>query len=658
MANTKIQIRRSTTSATPTGGALLTGELAHSYSSNVLFIGTSDGSGILPLGGKFYVDKTNSSFDIAVAAFVAANSAGTSDSLAAAFDQANSAQTIAISAFTQANNVGGAVTTANNIAIAAFGQANTATTIGSAAFGQANTATTIGSAAFNQANNVGGALTTANTNIVTAHNRANSAFTQANLAFVQANTATTIGSAAFGQANTATTIGSAAFDKANSAQTIAVAAFTDSNTKLSASGGFITGDLSISGNLTITGNTVFKDVETFKVSDPLIYLAANNFGSDIVDIGFIGAYANTEGANVYTGLFRNHLDQDYYLFFGYDQEPTDNRIDPTGNNFTIATLNANIKTSNLVLNGTNVASWITAAFGQANTAATIGSAAFNQANNVGGALTTANTNIVTAHNRANSAFTQANLAFVQANTATTIGSAAFGQANTATTIGSAAFGQANTATTIGSAAFGQANLAFAQANSVGSALTTANGNITAAFNQANTATTIGSAAFGRGNTAQTIAIAAFTQANTAAQSVNLANASGVLAITNGGTNQTSFTNGQLIVFNGTSLASRANGGVVGTFANASHVPVFTTDAYGFITAVTNTAISISASQITSGTLGVDRGGTGNTTFTSKGVLFGNGTGAILVTAAGAEGKVLQADSSGTPIFSDLDGGSF
>jgi hypothetical protein len=138
-----------------------------------------------------------------------------------------------------------------------------------------------------------------------------------------------------------------------------------------------------------------------------------------------------------------------------------------------------------------------AAFGQANLA-------FTQANNVGGAVTTANSNIVASFNQANtattigsSAFGQANTAttigssaFGQANTATTIGSSAFGQANTATTIGSSAFGQANTATTIGSSAFGQANLAFTQANNVGGAVTTANNIAIAAFGQANAASVV------------------------------------------------------------------------------------------------------------------------------------------------------------------------
>ena len=448
MANTIIQIKRSTITATPTGGTLSAGELAHSYSSNVTFIGTSDGSGVEPIGGKYYVDRTNSAIVIAQAAFETANAAGTNEVVQAAFAKANSANYFAF--------------------------------------------------------------------------------------LVNANTV-------------------AAFDKANSAQTIAVAAYDNSNTKLSSSGGTITGNLDVVGDLNVSGNTYYISVENYRVDDPLIYLAGNNYTSDIVDIGFIANYVNATGQNVHTGLFREHSNKEYYLFYGYDKEPDENHIDPGGNNFTIAVLNADIKTSNLVLGGTNAISWITSAYNQANTSGTIGSAAFDKAN---------------------------------------------------------------------------------------------------------TAETIGVAAFGRGNTAQTIAVAAFSQANTAAQSVNLANATGTLAIARGGTNQTSFTNGQMIVFNGTSLVSRANGGSAGTFGNTSHIPVFTTDAYGFVTSVTNTSIAISAAQITSGTLPVSRGGTGNTTFTSKGVVYGNGTGAMLVTAAGTEGKVLQADGTGTPIFSDLDGGVF
>ncbi len=60
------------------------------------------------------------------------------------------------------------------------------------------------------------------------------------------------------------------------------------------------------------------------------------------------------------------------------------------------------------------------------------------------------------------------------------------------------------------------------------------------------------------------------------------------------------------------------------------------------------------------TVGVQYGGTGLATVTSNGVVLGNGTNALAVTAAStADGSILQADSAGTPAFSNIiDGGSF
>ena len=57
-------------------------------------------------------------------------------------------------------------------------------------------------------------------------------------------------------------------------------------------------------------------------------------------------------------------------------------------------------------------------------------------------------------------------------------------------------------------------------------------------------------------------------------------------------------------------------------------------------------------------LTVGNGGTGTTTFTEKGVIYGNGTSALQVTAAGTDGQVLQANSTGYPVWGDLDGGTF
>jgi hypothetical protein len=144
--------------------------------------------------------------------------------------------------------------------------------------------------------------------------------------------------------------------------------------------------------------------------------------------------------------------------------------------------------------------------------------------------------------------------------------------------------------------------------------------------------------------ANTATLYANLRANTADIGILTANTANIgsiiltsaLPIGSGGTNNTTFTTGSLTFFDGTKLASFANTGTAGTYANVSHVPVITTDDYGRVSGITNTAIAIDTAQITSGTLGYGRGGTGSTTYT---------TGALLV--AGASGLTSLANSSYT-----------
>lgn len=198
--------------------------------------------------------------------------------------------------------------------------------------------------------------------------------------------------------------------------------------------------------------------------------------------------------------------------------------------------------------------------------------------------------------------------------------------------------------------------------------------------------------------------------------------SGTLPIARGGTNQTSFTNGQRIIFDGTSLLSQANvtTTVTGGLSTSNTITSLTTNAYGDITAYTGAAIAIAASQVTSGTLAVaqggtgiasyavgdliyasgtttlskladvatgnalisggvgvapswgkigltthvsgtlavSNGGTGATTLTNNGVLLGQGTNAITAASSSTEGHVLTINASGVPTFAHLSGGTF
>lgn len=87
----------------------------------------------------------------------------------------------------------------------------------------------------------------------------------------------------------------------------------------------------------------------------------------------------------------------------------------------------------------------------------------------------------------------------------------------------------------------------------------------------------------------------------------------------------------------------------------SNSPTFTNPTLGTVAAgsvLTNaTGLPINAGTVD--TLNVSRGGTGAISLTSNGVVFGNGTNTVGVTAAGSEHQVLRAGSGGLPAFGAL-----
>lgn len=154
----------------------------------------------------------------------------------------------------------------------------------------------------------------------------------------------------------------ASYDKANAANIIAQAAFNDSNTRLSTSGGTVTGNVIITGNLTVQGTLTSVNTQVLSVTDSLIELANNN-SSDILDIGFYGNYSNGT-SNLFTGLVRSDSDKVYYLFDTLTEHPTNTSINFASVN--ISTLNANLVSNSVVISGVNILSHANAAFNKAN----------------------------------------------------------------------------------------------------------------------------------------------------------------------------------------------------------------------------------------------------------------------------------------------------
>jgi hypothetical protein len=541
ISNTSLLIKRSTTTATPT--SLKAGEIAYSYSSNNFFIGTPDGTGALPLGGFNTYTLVNNATAANTANAIVRRAADGSF-FGQLFGNANTATALQtarnfsisggdIAATTQSFDGTGAVVLNASL--------NAISGLTAGYYGGSSAGLTVIPVVQVAAN--GRVMSIANTSVTTSFNisdgtTSNTIYSGATLFHKGANGITTTVSANTVTFSTDTTV-------------------VRSNT--AGSRQIITSDLQVTGNLTVQGNTQYLNTTSLNIADPLIYLAANNYTSDLVDIGFAGNYFDGTSSR-HTGLFRHAADNKMYAFFNYTPEPgNSNIIDPTHASFRTANLVANIIDSKV----SNLTSAIAIADGGTN----------------------------------NTSFTGNQLTFFN-------GTALASLANT---------GTAGT---------------YANASHVPVITTDGYGRVSGVSN---------------------------TQIAINASQIT----AGTLLYARGGTGSTSYTVGQLLVAGSTGLLSLANSTytVTGTAAANNTVTSMTVDAYGRVTAKTYAAIS---------GLTVPQGGTGASTFTSSGVIYGNGAGAMQVTALAGSGsdqtwsnQILTVTNAGVPVWaSNMDGGTF
>jgi len=90
-----------------------------------------------------------------------------------------------------------------------------------------------------------------------------------------------------------------------------------------------------------------------------------------------------------------------------------------------------------------------------------------------------------------------------------------------------------------------------------------------------------------------------------------------------------------------------NGGTIGTAYGGTGLTTFSAANYALY--------STSSSALTAGTLPVAAGGTSATSFTANGIVYGNGTSALGVTAAGTTGQVLIGNTGSAPTWGNLSG---
>jgi len=334
-----------------------------------------------------------------------------------------------------------------------------------------------------------------------------------------------------------------------------------------------TNNMSVGGtlyvsNLSVSGNVNYANVtSTLNIGDPMIYLASNN-SSDLVDIGFVGHIVGTGSSQTshyqHLGFVRDYNDRKWKLFSNVSPEPSSTVV------FDANTIYDVIKVGGVDVSGgdvlsANLLSTSTLIATKANTTNDLA---------VGG----------NAYIAGGISFTTANATYVNVSS----GIVSYGPyagpyvdgtvLDYTTGVGRLTVG-ASDGFTIYNGGTGARNALLAINSS---------GNIT-------TGTWTGS----------------------------------TIGVAYGGTGNTTFAPSGILIGNGTgALQTLSNTSSSGTYGSASYLPVVTVDGYGRVSSVSNTAIGIDQSQVTTGIFPIARGGTNNNTFTNNTLTFFNGTSVV------------------------------
>lgn len=603
MANTNILIKRSSSTSRPS--SLAAGELGYSYLSNTLFLGTAAGNGVINVGGVYYTQAIDNA---------------TSDSTPNTLVRRDATGNASFNFVTVTGAIQGTIDGVANSALRLTNPRNFSITGGditASAQSFDGTSNLTLSASLNAIPGLSGGTYGSSTAIPVLNIAANGRITGVTTASISTSfgIAGDSGTTQIDGGETLYVVGGQGITSTISANTITVDVDTTvvrSNTAITSQ--TIDGSVTIAGNLTVQGTQTTVNTNTLNVADPLIILASNNT-SDAVDIGFAGHY-NDGATNRHTGFFRDAGTKEFYVFDGYTPELfSNNSIDVAHGSFSKANLNVGfVKSTGIINNGLNLDTHIQGLYNFANTTySTYAYPAYENIAYTAGVNTTQNTNITAANAKAQGAYDRANGSVV-ATSSLTHGRMVVGDGG-------------NNVTTVANSSY----------------------TLTGSLSDSKTITSLTVDAYGR--------VTAATAASINIDATQIA--SGSLVVARGGTGQSSFTTGAILVGNGINgIQELANSTYTATGSGAANntVSSLTVDSYGRVTAATFSAIS---------GLTVGQGGTGRSTFTTNGLVYGNSTDGLLVTAAAGtsdqtwSNQILTVTNAGVPVWSSaLDGGTF
>ena len=647
MANTALRIKRSLTTGVP--GSLQSGELAYSYQSNTIFIGSPDGTGVVNVGGQYYTSQIDSA--------TSANGSGT----LVRRDASGNAAFNYISATNLSGTLAGVANAATQFETDRYINVTGGDITASAQLFNGTANATL-SASLNAVAGltagVYGGSTTVPIVTVAANGRIMSIANSATISTVLGIAGDSGTDSVSLATDTLTFAGGAGLTSTVTDNTITLDV---DNTVVRANTAslnqIIDGNVQISGNLSVLGSSTVVNTTVLEVSDPLIYLAGNNYVSDIVDIGFVGNY-NTGAANVHAGFIRHAGTKEFYAFDSYNVEPNNNVIDITGNGFNTANLVLNVAKANVIGNYV-VTTKVSAATGDLSVGPAAHLTTFKssgviepagplQGGNYGGNQIDVTsigfgTQIKGVYEGVDivvsSDGTGANVSKFLANGTVTFPGKILADGVDLKSYIDGAYATGNAAVTSASALTTGAIVIGAGGNTV-SSLANSTYTLTGSLSASKTITSLTVDAYGR---------------VTAATAADISG----LTVAQGGTGASTFSNGGLLVGSGTGaigVLANSTYTLTGTLGAAKTISSLTVDAYGRVTAATATDIS---------GLTVAQGGTGASTFTAQGIVYGDGTNAMAVTSAAGtadqtwSNQILTTTNAGVPVWTTtLDGGQF